>query len=43
MEVCVNYEREIGHPGVEKDAAQLEQVRQQLQQQATRGEAPFKG
>jgi tetratricopeptide (TPR) repeat protein len=30
MQVCVDYEREIGHVDAEKDAAQLDQVRQRL-------------
>jgi hypothetical protein len=30
MQVCVDFEREIGHADAEKDAAQLDQLRQQL-------------
>ncbi len=30
MQVWVDYQREIGHPDAEKDAARVEQVRQRL-------------
>lgn len=30
MQICVNFEREIGHPDAEKDAAQVEQLRSRL-------------
>ena len=30
MQVCVDYEREIGHPDAEKDAARVAELRRQL-------------
>jgi hypothetical protein len=33
MEICINFERQIGHADAEKDAARLEEVRQRLRQQ----------
>ena len=30
MQICVDYERYIGHPDAEKDAARVEQTRQKL-------------
>jgi tetratricopeptide (TPR) repeat protein len=31
MEICVSFERDIGHPDADKDAAQVEELRRQLQ------------
>jgi len=31
MQVCVDYERYIGHPDAEKDAARFEAIRQKLE------------
>ncbi len=30
MQICVDYERYIGHPDAEKDAAVVEQIQQKL-------------
>ena len=30
MQICVDYEREIGHPDAEQDAARLEEVRRRI-------------
>ncbi|HQN45349.1 MAG TPA: hypothetical protein PLA25_14525, partial [Anaerolineaceae bacterium] len=30
MQICVDYERYIGHPNADKDAARVEQIRQKL-------------
>ena len=39
MQQCVEYERELGHPDAEQDAARVEQVRRKAQALATLPEA----
>jgi len=32
MQICVDFEREIGHPDAEKDAMAIEEIRKRLKQ-----------
>jgi hypothetical protein len=38
MLICVDFEREIGHPDAEKDAAEVEELRQRLRDQGEKNE-----